>query len=227
MPFNTKNFVIGTIFSILLAILVLSMVAFVMNLDSEDSLPDSLPPPQNGIGYKIATSMEAAENNVEYVWSYNNTFTNLNLSTVYGEYIDGIRISKSQMVLINEPLADFADIEQSTLNNVMGKFYDAISSLTEISDSVETIMDIIPPTLIMDIAYEDNTSISLVFSKTAKVVGVINGTWTLTDHFHHGVQLLVLDYILSDAVYLSLSNLEPMFTAISTFENFIYDSFPL
>ncbi|MFX0150410.1 MAG: hypothetical protein ACFFAJ_06495 [Candidatus Hodarchaeota archaeon] len=222
MALNTKGLIFGTIFSVLLAVVVLSMVAFIMNLDSEDP-----PPPQNGIGYKIATRMEAAENNVEYVWSYNNTFTNLNLSTAYEKYIDGIRISKNQMALINEPSAEFASIEQSTLNNVMGNFYDAISSLTELSDSVETIMDIIPPTLIMDIAYEDNTSVALVFSKTAKVVGVINGTWTLTDYFHHGVQLLVLDYSLSDAVYLSLSDLEPMLTAISAFEDFIYDSFPL
>jgi hypothetical protein len=119
------------------------MVAFVMNLDSD---LDSEDPPQNGIGYKIATRMEAAENNVAYVWSYNNTFTNLNLSTTYEKYIDGVRISKNQMALINEPLADLANIEQSTLNNVMGNFYDAISSLTELSDSVETItpMKIIP-----------------------------------------------------------------------------------
>jgi len=197
-------------------------VAFVLNLD-----PGDTPPIQKGIGYKIATRMEAAENNVEYVWCYNNTFTNLNLSSSYEKYIDGVRISKNQMALINEPSADMADIEQVILNSVMGNFYDAISSLTKTSDAVETIMDIFPPTLIMDIAYEDNTSISLAFSKTAQVVGVINGTWSLTDHVHHGVQLLELNYTLDDAVYLSLSDLEPMMTAVSAFENFIYDTFPL
>lgn len=222
MALSTKGLVIGTVFSVLLAIIVLSMVALVINLDSEDT-----PPPQNGIGYKIASRMEAAENDVEYVWSYNNTFTNLNLSTSYEKYIDGVRISKNKIALINEPSADIADIEQAILNSVMGNFYVAISSLTETSDTIETIMDIFPPTLIMDIAYEDNTSISLMFSKTAKVVGVVNGTWSLTDHVHHGVQLLELNYTLDDAVYLSLSDLEPMMTAVSAFENFIYDTFPL
>ncbi|MFX0183835.1 MAG: hypothetical protein ACFE95_12195 [Candidatus Hodarchaeota archaeon] len=222
MALNTRGYVIGIVFSVLLAIVVLSIVAVVFNLGSEDT-----PPPQNGIGYKIANRMEAAENSVEYVWCYNNTFTNLNLSTSYGKYIDGVRISKNKIALINEPSADMADIDQATLNSVMGKFYDAISSLTETSDTIETIMDIFPPTLIMDIAYEDNTSISLMFSKTEQVVGVINGTWSLTEYVHHGVQLLELNYTLDDAVYLSLSDLEPMMTAVSAFENFIYDTFPL
>ncbi|MHA2225966.1 MAG: hypothetical protein ACXAC8_12220 [Candidatus Hodarchaeales archaeon] len=225
MAFNLKNLTIGASLAAVLAILVLTIALIALNLENGNLPPD--PAPKKGIGYKIATRVRNSMNDVDLVWSVNNSFVNNNLSASYGKFVDAVSISKNNVTIINEPLANTAEIEQVTLNNVMEEFYDAVSTLNETSETIDDIDDFFPPTLLLAISYENGSSISLIFSKEAKVVGVVNGTWTLSEHTHHGAKLPIFDYSLHDAVYLSINDLDPLSSAISGFENFIKDAFPL
>jgi len=187
-------------------------------------------PPQGGIGAQIAARMAASEENISYVWCYNNTWVNLNLSEHYDPlYIDGVRVglveNTPRMALIHEPAAELADIDQQDLNDVMANFRGALEVLNDTSPSL-TMTDIFPPSFICDIAYEDETSLSLVFSKEHNVLSVVNGTWELTQYTHHGIQVMNVAYNYDDLVFLPISDVQLILTAIESFEQLIYDTFP-
>jgi hypothetical protein len=188
--------------------------------------------PSNGdnIGFRIASRMSASEDEIAYVWCYNNTFTNMNLSTHFGKYIDGVRVGRlandtQQAALIHEPLADFAFVDQTNLNQVFTNFRGAITQINESTDQITDLMEIWPPTYLLDIAYDNGSSLSLVFSKEHQILGVLDGTWSLSNHTHHGIPLLNLDYNLDNPIYLPLANIAPMLEAIGSFESLIYSLF--
>lgn len=188
--------------------------------------------PQGGIGAQIAARMAASEDNISYVWCYNNTWVNLNLSTHYGPlFIDGVRVglvnNTPRMALIHEPVAELADINQQDLNDVMVNFRGAIEVLNDTSQSLTDIMDIWPPSFICDIAYEDGTSLSLVFSKEHSVLSVLNGTWELSQHTHFGINTVNVAYNYDDLVFLPISEVQLFLTAIQSFEELIYETFPV
>ncbi|MFW9856757.1 MAG: hypothetical protein ACFFFG_17030 [Candidatus Thorarchaeota archaeon] len=188
------------------------------------------PPDDNKIGFRIASRMSASEDEIAYVWCYNNTFTNLNLSTHFGKYIDGVRVGRlangsQEMALIHEPVADFALVEQTDLNQAFTKFRGVIAQINESSDQITDLMDIWPPTYLMDLAYDNGSSLSLVFSKQHQILGVLDGTWILSNYNHHGIPLLNLDYDLEDPIYLPISDVSAMVEAIESFELLIYSLF--
>ena len=187
-------------------------------------------PPQGGIGAQIAARMAASEENISYVWCYNNTWVNLNLSTHYDPlYIDGVRVGlvedTPRMALIHEPTAELADIDQQDLNDVMANFRGAVEVLNDTSSNF-TMTDIWPPSFICDIAYEDETSLSLVFSKEHNVLSVVNGTWELSQDTHHGIHTVNVAYNYDDLVFLPISDVQLILTAIESFEQLIYNTFP-
>ncbi|MFX0206848.1 MAG: hypothetical protein ACFFDT_12750 [Candidatus Hodarchaeota archaeon] len=188
-------------------------------------------PPQGGIGAQIAARMAASEENISYVWCYNNTWVNFNLSEHYSPlYIDGIRIGlvndAPKMALIHEPAAELADIDQQDLNDVMANFRGALEVLNETSPTL-TMTDIWPPSFICDIAYEDGTSLSLVFSKEHNVISVVNGTWVLSQYPHHGINGVNVAYNYDDLVFLPISDVQLILTAIQSFEQLIFETFPI
>ncbi|MHA2239786.1 MAG: hypothetical protein ACXAB2_15705 [Candidatus Hodarchaeales archaeon] len=209
--------------------LALSILFITINLNNPG--PGGTPGVEDGVGFQIAARMEASEENVSYVWIYNNTFANVNLSSHYDEYIDGVGIGIVEevlkMALVHEPTADIADINQNNLNTVMAKFRTAIKDVENVSEEFTGIDQLLPPSFICDIAYEDGTSLSLVFSKEHKVLGVINGTWTTSTHSHHGLPLISLSHYFDDAAYLEFPDSSKMITAIQSFEDFILQTFPV
>ncbi|MFX1516459.1 MAG: hypothetical protein ACFFC6_09120 [Promethearchaeota archaeon] len=188
-------------------------------------------PPQGGIGAQIAARMAASEENISYVWCYNNTWVNLNLSSHYDEYIDGIRVGlvedTPKMALIHEPVADVVDIDQQDLNDVMAGFRGALEVLNDTSKTITDIDDIWPPSFICDIAYEDETSLSIIFSKEHNILSVVNGTWELSQHTHHEIHTVNVAYNYDDLVFLPITDVQPILTAIQSFEQLIYATFPV
>lgn len=236
MTFNLKSKKLGAFVLVSGGIVIVILTIFMLNVFFPATLPeDNNQPPstpsEKGIGYRIASRMAAAEENVSYVWCYNNTWVNLNLSNHYGEYIDGVRIGlvndTSKLALIHEPNAETKDIDRQDLNTVMANFRGAITVLNDTSESLTDIMDIWPPTFICDIAYEDGSSLSLMFSKEHQVLSVLNGTWTLSQWQHHGINTLIFNYSYDDLVFLPLSDMQLFLQALESFENLIYETFPI
>ncbi|MFX0084637.1 MAG: hypothetical protein ACFFAU_03105 [Candidatus Hodarchaeota archaeon] len=188
------------------------------------------PPIIGGIGARIATRMAEAEENIVYIWMSNNTFVNNNLTEHYGKYIDGVNVGlineTPNMALIHEPEAELANINQEDLNNVMSNFRGAITVLNETSDIIMNTTQIWPPTFLCDIAYEDGTSLSIWFSKEHNVISILNGTWQLSPFDLHGITALIFDYSLDDLVFLPVSDIQLILTAIQSVENLIYETFP-
>ena len=209
-------------------ILAISILFITLNLDNT---PNGDPGLNEGIGSQIAARMESIEENVSYVWIYNNTFANVNLSNHYNNFIDGVGIGYVdevlKMALVHEPTADIANISQNDLNSVMAEFRLAISEVENVSEEITEIEQLLPTSFICDIAYEDGTSLSLVFSTEHEVLGVVNGTWTATTHTHHGLPTISLSHYVDDAAYLEFPDLGKMISAIESFEEFIYQTFPV
>lgn len=186
---------------------------------------------EGGIGARIAERMADSEDNISYIWCYNNTWTNMNLSTHYERLIDGIRVGLindiPQMALIHEPEAEIANISQQTLNNALSGFRDAIEVLNVTSSSITDIDQIRPPTFMCDIAYEDGTCLSIIFSKQHEVISIYNGTWELSTYTHFGIKQIDANLSYDDDVYLTLSDSSLVIAAIQKFENMIYDAFPV
>ena len=232
MSINGNIMKYGAIALIFGGIISASIFVVVLNLSNDLNGPDDNDPPQSsGIGARIAARMAKAEDNISYVWIFNNSFVNGNLSDHYGEYIDGVSIglvnNEQKMALIHEPAAEVVDIVQSDLNSVMSNFRGAIEVLNDTNQNMTDIMDIWPPSFICDIAYEDNTSLSLIFSKEKGVLSVVNGTWSLSSFIHHGINVLDIQYSYDNLVFLPISNIQLMIEAIQSLENFIYNSFPI
>ena len=232
MAFNEKNIKYGVVLIIVGGMIALSILAIMMNLSPPSDTSNNGDPSPSGqkIGFKIASRMEEIEENISYVWCYNNTWVNLNLSEHFGRFIDGVRIGlindTPKLALINEPQAEVSEINQQDVNSVMGKFRGAISVINDTSQSYSDIMQIWPPSFICDIAYEDGSSLSLMFSKEHQVLSVLNGTWELSQWEHHGINVLIFNYSYDDLVFLPISNMDIMLEAIQSFENLIYGTFP-
>lgn len=227
---NIKKY--GAIALIFGGIISASLFVVVLNLGDDIVGPGDNDPSQfSGIGARIAARMAETEDNISYVWMYNNSFVNGNLSEHYEQPIDGVRIglvnNEQKIALIHEPAAEVVDINQSDLNSVMSNFRGAIEVLNDTNQTMTDIMDIWPPSFICDIAYEDNTSLSLIFSKEKGVLSVVNGTWSLSSFTHHGINALDIQYSFDNLVFLPITNIQLMIEAIQSLENFIYNLFPI
>ncbi|MFW9777438.1 MAG: hypothetical protein ACFFE8_01210 [Candidatus Heimdallarchaeota archaeon] len=227
---NVKKTEIYGLVIVFCGIIVLAIALNSLSLLLKPVEENEQPPDDNRIGFRIASRMSASEDEIAYVWCYNNTFTNLNLSTHFNKYIDGVRVGRlangsQQMALIHEPLADFAYIDQNDLNQVFTKFRAAITPINESTDQITNLTEIWPPTYLMDLAYDNGSSLSLVFSKEHKILGILDGSWSLSNHTHHGIPLLNLDYALDNTIYLPINDIGPTMEAIRNFETLIYSVF--
>jgi hypothetical protein len=214
--------ILGSIFAI---------ITFSILLNATQLTPQGPNPPvAKGIGAKIAEGMETNEDNISYIWCYNNTWTNLNLSAHYEEFIDGVRIGLVDQTptaaLIHEPTANFAEIDQLSLNNIMADFRNSISVLNDTSTSFDDLIEIWPPTFLIDIAYEDNTSVSIIYSQEHNLISVVNGTWTLSEYLHHGIYQVIMDYSSDSFLFFPLDDPSLILTALENFANLIYTAFP-
>ncbi len=132
------------------------------------------------LGKRIATYMETRADDVVFVWCYNNTVVNVNLTDHYEVFVDGVAIYETNVTIFNVEGVDSGTIGSSAV----GPIADALNAtLDDLNTTAPTIneTDIWPPTFLWDIAYSDNTSLSLVYSKDQGIIAAVNGTWTMSE----------------------------------------------
>jgi hypothetical protein len=189
-----------------------------------------VPPVEETIGSKIAEDMEKKESNITYVWIFNNTWVNINISEHYQRFIDGILIGDINgtfsMALLNEPNAHIAPINRSELNKVMSIFRDSISTLNNVSENVTALNDVFPPSFLMDIAYEDGTAFSLAFSVEKSAISFIQGIWVQTEYYFRGVRIIDLSYNIHNAEFLDFTYSDSIFNGLDSLEELIFSIFP-
>jgi len=212
---------------------VFAIITFSVLLNATQLPPtDPNPPVPGGIGAKIAERMEANEENISYIWCYNNTWVNLHLSNHYQDidFIDGVRIGLVDQTptaaLIHEPTADFADIDQLAVNKVMADFRNSLKVLNDTSTLINNLGELLPLTFLIDIAYEDNTSLSVIYSQEHNLVSVVNGTWTLSENLHQGIHQIEMDYSYDSLLFFPLEDPTLILTALENFANLLYTTFP-
>ena len=143
------------------------------------------------IGSRIASYIESRSSDILFTWSYNNSIVNVNFTDQLGAYVDGVLTYGSH---VNGSIANVSlvgvfgsqteEISSSILDSIFTNFEIAMEDLNETSDTIKGLGDIIPwpPTFVWDIAFKDNTSISLMYSKDQHVLAAINGTWTASEY---------------------------------------------
>jgi hypothetical protein len=143
------------------------------------------------IGARIASYIESRSPDILFTWSYNNSIVNTNFTDQIGAYVDGVLTYGSH---INDSIANVSlvgvfgsqseKIPSTALYSIFNKFEIAMEDLNKTSASIKDIGDIAPwpPTFVWDIAFKDNTSISLVYSQAQSVLAAINGTWTGSEY---------------------------------------------
>ncbi len=236
---------LGTILVLILAGVLLIGWMALMN-DQRTSTTNSLtsgdesesPPVDQGnnenvktIGARIAAQMETARTKISFLWSYNNTWTNDNLTNIYGVYVDALLVGMSEtsnqstIAVIHEPLAESGSIDLDKVTMILVSFEDLIDDLNE--TSVVNFQDVFPPTFMVDMALDDNTSLSLVFSAEHKVLGVVNGTWKQSSFERWGVEFPVFT-LDSAPVFFTLtdSQVSRVLSIIQNFEALITATVP-
>ncbi|MFW9903811.1 MAG: hypothetical protein ACFFFH_05725 [Candidatus Thorarchaeota archaeon] len=143
------------------------------------------------IGSRIASYIESRSLDILFTWSYNNSIVNVNFTNQVGAYVDGVLTYGSH---VNGSIANVSlvgvfgsqteEISSSILDSIFTSFEIAMEDLNETSNTITGLGDITPwpPTFIWDIAFKDNTSISLMYSKDQHVLAAINGTWTASEY---------------------------------------------
>jgi hypothetical protein len=165
-------------------------------------IPDlviNTPPEPNGnhnghkftIGSRIASYIESRSSDILFTWSYNNSIVNINFTDQIGAYVDGVLTYGSH---VNGSIANVSlvgvfgsqteEISSSSLDSIFTNFKIAMEDLNETSNTIKGLGDINPwpPTFVWDIAFKDNTSISLMYSKDQHLLAAINGTWTASEY---------------------------------------------
>jgi hypothetical protein len=151
------------------------------------------------VGSRIASFIESRSSDILFTWSYNNSIVNVNFTDQIGAYVDGVLTygshvngSVSKVSLVGVFGSQSEEISSSTLDFIFNEFEIAIEDLNETSDSIKDLGDIAPwpPTFIWDIAFNDNTSISLIYSKDQHVLAAINGTWTVSEFGLSGEEII-------------------------------------
>jgi hypothetical protein len=174
---NLNSFLAITIGIVLASILVSSSIIL---LPFQDPIDPPIPP--ETIGDKISKKIKERSSEVEYFWSSNNTWVNNNISSQFDEYIDAFQIA----LIDDHYQAGIFRVPQETLNvsvdinifnAVIANMLSVIEKFDNEAQSALTINDIFPPTFSIYIAYNDGTSLNLIFSKNDKFLGIWSGTW--------------------------------------------------
>lgn len=209
------------------------------SLLNSQSSPDDTDNPSNipattdlsgQLGEIIAKQMDSQYNDIAYIWLFNNTFTNLELTSHFTQYIDGLMVNNVngtlQMALIHEPNATLKPITNQSLSNTLGGFSSVISDLNQTADT--SLDSVFPPTFMIDIAYTDHSSISLYYSEEKQILGIVNGTWTIAEGSTlYGMPLIEIVYGSQEFVnfQLDVTQTESVNSAIENFKTLIFETF--
>ncbi len=190
-----------------------------------------VPPVEETTGSTIAKEMESKEANISYVWIFNNTWLNVNISTHYSKFIDGIQVGDINgtftMALLHEPTATISPINRSQLQEVMVQFRSTIIPLDNVSQTINDLGDIDPPTFLMDIAYEDGTAFSIAFSKEKMVFGFLQGVWEQTEISFRGVRIVQVYYNTHNMQFLEITDSSNIYAGMNALAELIFSVFPV
>lgn len=200
LKYNIAAIIAGITFTLIIAGAIIIIPDFIANSPTE---PNGNNNNHNGhnftIGARIASYIETRSSDILFTWSYNNSIVNVNFTDQIGAYVDGVLTygshvngSVSKVSLVGVFGSQSEEISSSTLDLIFNKFEIAIEDLNETSDSIKDLGDITPwpPTFVWDIAFNDNTSISLIYSKDQYVLAAINGTWTASEFGLSGEEII-------------------------------------
>ena len=228
---KTKRIVmgVGLVATIIVALVIGSFLATtILSVITQNPLDNSGSPGQNEpptspnegsltVGAQIAQYMEELEDQIVFFWSYNNTWVNENLTNIYSQYIDGLLAGMNKttnetiIALVHEPQADSATVDLRKVTILFEDFRTLIGDLSNTTDL--SLQDVFPPTFMIDIAYSDNNSISLVYSAELSVLGVLNGTWQYDlyyewgfDNTHWGVEFPYFQYDSNEMIFFQLTD---------------------
>jgi len=221
-----------------LTIVTLSGIAIFLNslnlFNSSNNL-DGNSTNENTIGFKISQKMFAKEDNISFIWCLNNSWVNDNLTNIYGfnveGIISGINDNSMTMTLIHNP-PSIVQVTHLNIGNIMKSLRTEIEKLNNTIDnsSIDFQRDIIPPPTYfsIDIAYEDNTTLSIFYAETYQILGIINGTWDPSDYwgeFYGGTKIYTIYYNYSECILLSMPK-DYISYAIEYLEQFVLGKIP-
>ncbi|MHA2364840.1 MAG: hypothetical protein ACXAC7_12870 [Candidatus Hodarchaeales archaeon] len=185
-----KNSLLALLAGSILTIIVVSSIFVLPGIIPISNPTEEEEPPNESLklGARIAKYMNERASEVVFGWCYNNTFVNLNITELIGDYADGFLVygapindSTINMSVLHVSGVDTGDINTEDFISVVDSFETALNELNNVSTEITDWMDIWPPTFLWDIAYEDGTSLSLVYSQEKQVIAAVNGTWTTSE----------------------------------------------
>ncbi|MFW9997218.1 MAG: hypothetical protein ACFFD4_34560 [Candidatus Odinarchaeota archaeon] len=167
-----------------------AILGFVNNGESTNTTGNS----KIWLGARIAEYMDYRESDIVFSWCFNNTFVNQNLTDHFGTFVDavlfnGAPVDESTMnvSVIHHPAAINEQIDPTELAIVVNGIENALTGLEEVSTDIKDWNAIWPPTLLWDIAFDDGSALSLLYSREYRVITAINGTWSAGTWEHYGV----------------------------------------
>ncbi|MHA2295107.1 MAG: hypothetical protein ACXAEU_22080 [Candidatus Hodarchaeales archaeon] len=189
------------------------LLPVVINFINNPLTPGPGPQDLDSIGDRVAKYIDSRSSEVVF-GGY--TFVNVNLTNNLESiesigHVDGVlvygspvteSITRGNITILQDHGGETGSIIPTELNSVANSFELALSGLEDESTDISDWKDMWPPTFSWDIAYNDGTSISLVYSKEQRVIAAVNGTWTMSgltiavdDTF---IELPEFDYVWDD-----------------------------
>ncbi len=143
------------------------------------------------IGARIARYLNNRTDSVLFTWSYNNSIINTNLSDLVGAYCDGVLMygdltnnTTNNVSLVGVFGQKTGIMNSSALTTIVDKFIYALEKTSTNSTLVTSWNDINPwpPMFWWDIAFDDSSSLSILYSKEQNMITAINGTWEMSEY---------------------------------------------
>ena len=179
-------------FSAILVVFFSFLILSELNLFNQ--VPEEHEPPileDLTIGARIARYIDSRRTQISFTWCYNNSIINTNLTNLVGDYCDGVltygNLSNETQSETNVSVVGIFGqktglIDKIELSSVVGGFITVLQDANKNSTLVNDWNDIIPwpPMFWWDIAFDDNTSISILYSKEQQMITAVNGTWKMS-----------------------------------------------
>ncbi len=148
--------------------------------------------PSGSYGIRAANYLNTRRGDISFYWIYNSTFVNTRISEFYqeshaGAYVDGVKMqysgSGANIEVLFAPwdqnITGTGSINESLWETLGGSLVDgAIGQMADNPDQDTQVWNEGPPSLIIEIYFNDNTFFSLGYSETDNLVNLNNGTWT-------------------------------------------------
>ncbi|MHA2500505.1 MAG: hypothetical protein ACXAEL_13140 [Candidatus Hodarchaeales archaeon] len=178
-------------FSIIALVVISSSIFLLPDLElfSSSETPEPGPIKGSALGTRIANFMDFRTPDVVFAWSSNNTVVNSDLTEQFNDYVHAVmnygmpisaaRSNVSVFIGLENFRMETVENDPEALNSVAENFENALNGLEDVSASLKSLDDVLPVAFLWDIAYSDNTSLSLIYSQEYHVIAAINGTWIM------------------------------------------------